>query len=74
MWVPGRTNIKGNDMVDELARQGTDIHFIGPEPSFGVSKRQLKKRFQHWEGKERIFLLRESLEALGRRQKFQHLG
>lgn len=32
-------------MADELAKQGANIYFTGPEPFFGVSKRQLKKEF-----------------------------
>lgn len=43
MWVPVDTNTKENDLADELVRQAPDMHFIEPEPFFGVSKHQLKK-------------------------------
>jgi hypothetical protein len=29
--------INGNELADQLARQGSSHPFIGPEPAFGIS-------------------------------------
>ena len=36
VWVPGHSNILGNEKADELARKGSTTDFIGPEPALGV--------------------------------------
>ena len=37
-WVPGHTNVVGNDRADELARLGSDTKPIGPEPCLPFSR------------------------------------
>jgi ribonuclease HI len=37
IWVPGHMGIDGNEMADQLARQGSSRPFIGPEPALGIS-------------------------------------
>jgi ribonuclease HI len=37
-WVPGHPGKRGNEIADELAREGTVHHFVGPEPALGVSR------------------------------------
>ena len=37
MWVPGHQGVIGNEEADELARKGSNVTFIGPEPAFGLS-------------------------------------
>lgn len=32
MWVPGHSDIVGNDKADELAKKGAELRPIGPEP------------------------------------------
>jgi ribonuclease HI len=34
IWVPGHMGIDGNEMADQLARQGSSRPFIGPEPAW----------------------------------------
>ena len=48
-WVPGHEQVPGNERADELARAGSDITPIGPEPflpfTIGNSKREIRDYF-----------------------------
>jgi hypothetical protein len=43
-WVPGHAGIHGNETADELAREGSVHHFVGPKPALGVSRPSIKKK------------------------------
>jgi ribonuclease HI len=43
IWVPGHMGIDGNEMADQLARQGSSYPFIGPEPALGTSAKIAKE-------------------------------
>jgi ribonuclease HI len=47
-WVPGHAGVRGNEIADELARGGSALRFLGPEPALGVSRRDIRKRLSHW--------------------------
>ena len=47
-WVPGHAGIQGNEIAGGLARGGSALRFLGPEPALGVSRRDLQKRFRRW--------------------------
>jgi hypothetical protein len=47
-WVPGHAGIRGNDIADEVARDGSALEFHGPEPAFGVFKEVIQKRLSRW--------------------------
>lgn len=47
-WVPGHCGIEGNEMADELARQGSSNSFVGPEPFLGISKSAVKQEITNW--------------------------
>lgn len=37
IWVPGHSDIEGNEMADSLARDGACSSYIGPEPRIGCA-------------------------------------
>ena len=39
--LPGHAGIRGNEIADELARGGSVLGFLGPEPALGVSRRDI---------------------------------
>ena len=43
-WFPGHAGVQGNEISDELARVGSVLMFLGPEPALGVSRRDIRKR------------------------------
>lgn len=48
-WVPGHCGIEGNEKADTLARQGSAMDFIGPEPCCGIPNSTIKLEFKKWE-------------------------
>jgi hypothetical protein len=51
--------ICGNEIADELAREGSVHHFVGPEPTLGVSRQSIKKKIQFWLNKQHMTLWQE---------------
>jgi len=47
-WVPAHAGIRGNEIADRLARGGTALRFLGPDPALGVSRRDLQMRLGRW--------------------------
>jgi len=47
-WVPGHPGVQGNEITDKLARGVSVQKFIGPEPSQGVSRQNVRNKIKHW--------------------------
>jgi hypothetical protein len=40
--------VRGNELADKLARDGSVQRFVGPEPSLGVSRQSIRRKIRHW--------------------------
>jgi hypothetical protein len=47
-WVPGHAGVRGNEIADGLARDGSALRPLGPEPALGVSRCDIRKRLRCW--------------------------
>jgi len=48
LWVPGHSGVRGNEITDGLAREGSVQQFVGPEPTVGVSVKNARRKRKGW--------------------------
>jgi hypothetical protein len=46
--VPGHAGLRGNEIADKLARDGSVQEFVVPEPSLGVSGQIISRKIRSW--------------------------
>jgi len=46
-WVPGHDGVRGNEIANELTRDGCLPKFVGPEQALGVSGQDIR-RIRRW--------------------------
>jgi ribonuclease HI len=47
-WIPGHSGLEGNEVADELARNGSAKNFVGPEPCLPLPKSWSKMTINKW--------------------------
>ena len=47
-WVPGHSGVRGNEIGNGLAREGTVHQFVGPEPALWVSRQNIRKKIKRF--------------------------
>ena len=52
VWVPGHHGITGNEIADELARQGSAAALSGPEPALGLPASSVRASIDGWTSRE----------------------
>jgi len=46
--VLGHSGVRGNEIANKLARDVSVPKFVGPEPSLGVSRQNIRREIKHW--------------------------
>jgi len=48
LWVPGHSDIVGNEEAEKLAKQAAAAEYIGPEPALGFSTFAIRDKVRQW--------------------------
>ena len=48
-WIPGHEGHMGNEVADRLAKIGTSMEVVGPEPVIPINSSTLKLQLKEWE-------------------------
>jgi ribonuclease HI len=47
-WIPGHAGIRGNDIADEFAREGSVYQFVEPQPALRTSRQNVNEKIKCW--------------------------
>ena len=47
-WVPWPAGEQGNEIADKLTRDVSVQKFVGPDPSLGVSRQNIRRKIKSW--------------------------
>jgi hypothetical protein len=51
-----RGTMRGNEIAHKLARDGSVLWFVGPEPFFGVSRQNIRRKMKCWMENQHLVL------------------
>lgn len=61
MWSPGQQGIMGNERANKLSRDKASAPWIGPEPTYGLTKTLVRQMVQEWEKMQKLVYWRYTL-------------
>jgi len=53
-WIPGHAGVLGNEVANKLARDSSVPKFVGPEPSLGVCRQNIRRKIKCRMNNERL--------------------
>ena len=57
-WVSGHAGVRGNEIADWLARDGSFQRFVGPKPFLGASRQNIRRKMKRWMERQHLALWR----------------
>jgi len=54
--VPGHAAVRGNEIANNLAGNGSVQKFVGPEPFLGVSRQNARRKIKCWIHNQHLIL------------------
>jgi hypothetical protein len=62
-WVLGHSAVRGDEIADDVAREGTGHLFVGLEPTLGVSRQDIRKKTKCWMDNQHLAMWRVSIST-----------
>ena len=57
-WDLEHAGVRGKEIADKLGRNGSVQKFVGPEPSLGVSRLNVRRKIKQWVDNQHLVMLR----------------
>ena len=68
--VPRHSGVGGNEIADEFARSSSAHQFVGPEPSLGILRQNIRHRINDWLFNQHVTLWQVFTSTQRQAQKF----